>query len=50
MGLYDNITYVDGDVESIAPGETRKPSSVMGAGEEPERKKGVLRKLALHKP
>lgn len=56
MGYDDNITYADGDAETVASGEVEaektsgeKPNGVDGVVEDGERKKGVLRKLHLHK-
>jgi hypothetical protein len=49
MGLYDNITYADDEI-AVAPEEgVQKPNGVVGVVEEKESKKGVLKKLALHK-
>ncbi|KUJ06482.1 uncharacterized protein LY89DRAFT_603246 [Mollisia scopiformis] len=49
MGLYDNITYADDDTETLAPEHIEKANGVDGIHEEVEQKKGLLKKLVMHK-
>lgn len=49
MGLYDNITYADEEVPAAPEEESEKVKGVDGVVEDGQRKKGVLKKLVLHK-